>query len=694
MMRRLLKNTDLLLGAGLLIVVAMLILPLPTWLLDFGLCIAIASSVLILLSAVNVEEPMHFSIFPSLLLVTTLFRLALSIAATKLILGHGDGGHVIQTFGQFIMGGDFVVGFVAFLILMIVQFLVITNGAGRVSEVVARFTLDAMPGKQMAIDADLAAGLIDEEAARKRRKEVKQEADFYGAMDGASKFVKGDAIAALLIIIINVIGGFAVGFFRGEGDALQILQRYALLSVGEGLVAQIPALLISTASGLLVTRSGQERSMGGEVFSQLAGQERAILASGAFLCLFGLVPGFPTLIFFAVGGGLIALGRYIGKNGDMIAKLMAKKPEAKPAEMAATGPVPSSPEAVMPLLSIDALEIEVGYGLTKLADVKAGGDLPERITATRRQIAIDLGYVMPSVRIRDAITLEPHAYAIKVRGEEVARAMAEPELVLAINSGGVIQPIPGQVTKEPVFGLDAIWINREVRDLAERNGYTVIEPSAMISTHLSEIVKAYAAELLSRQEVAQIVENAKQVNAAVVEELVPNVVQIGDIQKVLQHLLRERVPIRDMVTILETMADFSGRVKDPEQMGELVRSAISRTITRQYIDHENKLYCITLDPNLERRLTDQIQLTAGGSILAVDPGMQQSLIRSIREQGENAMAQGLQAVVLCSATLRLPLRRLVERYIPQLHVLSYNEVSSRAEVEFVGQVQAEAEAAA
>jgi len=693
-LQRLLKNTDLLLGVGLLIVVAMLVLPLPTWLLDFGLCIALASSVLILLSAVNVDEPMKFSIFPSLLLVTTLFRLALSIAATKLILGHGDGGHVIETFGNFVMGGDFVVGFVAFLILMAVQFLVITNGAGRVSEVVARFTLDAMPGKQMAIDADLAAGLIDEEAARKRRKEVKQEADFYGAMDGASKFVKGDAIAALLIIIINVIGGFAVGFFRGEGDAIQILQRYALLSVGEGLVAQIPALLVSTASGLLVTRAGQERSMGGEVFSQLASQEKAILTSGAFLCLFGFVPGFPTIIFLGVGGGLIALSRFIRKNGDLITKFTSPKADPAPKEQVSAGPAPSSPEAVMPLLSVDPLEIEIGYSLTKLADIKAGGDLPERITATRRQIAIDLGYVMPSVRIRDAITLTPNNYVIKVRGEEVARATAEPDLLLAINSGGVIQPIPGQVTKDPVFGLDAIWISREVRDVAERNGYTVIEPSAMISTHLSEIVKAYAAELLSRQEVAQIVENAKQVNAAAVEELVPNVVQIGDIQKVLQHLLRERVPIRDMVTVLETMADYSGRVKDPEQMGELVRSAISRTITRQYLDHENKLYCITLDPTLERRLTEQIQLTAGGSILAIDPATQQGLIRSIREQTENAMAQGIQAVVLCSASLRLPLRRLVERYIPQLQVLSYNEVSSRAEVEFVGQVQPETEAAA
>lgn len=678
-------------------VVAMLILPLPAWFLDLGLCIAIASSVLILLSSVNVEEPMRFSIFPSLLLVTTLFRLALSIAATKLILGQGDGGHVIQTFGQFVMGGDFVVGFVAFMILMVVQFMVITNGAGRVSEVVARFTLDAMPGKQMAIDADLAAGLIDEDGARTRRKEVKQEADFYGAMDGASKFVKGDAVASLLIIVINIIGGFAVGFFRGEGDAIQILQKYALLSVGEGLVSQIPALLISTASGLLVTRSGQERSMGGEVFSQLAGQEKAIMASGGFLCLFGFVPGFPTLIFIAVGGALLGLGRYLGKNGDAVTKALAiKKPAAHaPAgPQAPVGPAPHTPEAVMPLLSVDALEIEIGYGITKLADTKAGGDLPERITATRRQIAIDLGYVMPSVRIRDAITLNPNTYVIKVRGEEVARADVEPDLMLAINSGSVVQPIPGSVTKEPVFGLDALWIDPNVRDIAERSGYTVIEPSAMISTHLSEIVKTFAAELLSRQEVQQIIDNAKQVNSTVVDELVPNVVQIGDIQKVLQHLLRERVPIRDMVTVLETMADYAGRVKDPEQMGELVRSAISRTITRQYLDHENKLYCITLDPPLERKLTEQIQVTAGGAMLALDPATQQMVIKDLREQSENAMAQGLQAVVLCSATLRLPLRRLVERYMPQLNVLSYNEVSARAEVEFVGQVRGEAAEAA
>lgn len=688
-LQKVLRHTDLLLGVGLLVVVAMLILPLPHWVLDLGLCAAIASSVLILLSAVNVEEPVKFSIFPALLLVTTLFRLALSIAATKLILGTGEGGQVIETFGNFVMGGDFVVGFVSFLILMIVQFMVITNGAGRVSEVVARFTLDAMPGKQMAIDADLAAGLIDEEQARSRRKEVRQEADFYGAMDGASKFVKGDAIASILIIIINIVGGFAVGFFRGEGDAIQILQKYALLSVGEGIVSQIPALLISTASGLLVTRSGQERSMGGEVVAQLAGQQKAIMASGGALCVFGFIPGFPTFIFLGVGGALVALAVYIGKNGPALERAINadRKPKEEPKQEIPQGPAPHTPEAVMPLLGVDPLEIEIGYGITKLADTKVGGDLPERITATRRQIAIDLGYVMPSVRIRDSITLDPNAYVIKVRGEEVARADVQADFLLAINSGGVVQPIPGHATREPVFGLDALWIEPSLRDIAERNGYTVIEPSAMISTHLSELVKQHAAELLSRQDVQQLLDNAKQVNATVVDELVPNIVPIGDIQKVLQHLLRERVPIRDMVTILETMADYGARVKDPEQLGELVRSSISRTITRQYLDHENKLYCLTLDPALERQMADAIQHTAGGAILALDPQAQHAVIQRLREQSENAMAQGLNAVVLCSTTLRLPLRRLVERYMPQLHVLAYNEVSARAEVEFVGQVK-------
>ena len=689
-LQKILKHTDLVLGVAMLVVVSMLILPLPHWAVDVGLVIAIASAVVVILTAVNVSDPLQFSVFPSLLLVTTLFRLALSIAATKLILGTADGGRVIETFGNFVLGGDFVVGFVAFLILMIVQFIVITNGATRVSEVVARFTLDAMPGKQMAIDADLASGLIDENQARARRKQVKQEADFYGAMDGASKFVKGDAIASLLIIVVNIVGGFVVGFMRGGGDAMQILQTYAILSVGEGLVSQIPALLISTASGLLVTRSGQERGMGGTVFSQMLGQHKVLASAGIGIAAFGLVPGFPLTIFLLIGGGLFFASRIIGANPKL--KDAFKTDEENAAELmaqaAAQPVVPTGPEAVMPLIQVDTLEIEIGYALTKLADARVGGDLPERVSATRRQIAVELGFVMPSVRIRDNSELAASQYVIKVRGEEVARAEANADKLLAINSGATIGPVAGIPTVEPVFGLQAVWIDAGLREQAERNGYTVVEPSAMIATHLAETVKVFAAELLSRQDVSTLLDNAKGVNETVVNELVPNVVQIGDVQKVLQHLLRERVPIRDLVTILETMADFAGRVKDTEHLAELVRAAIARTITRQYIDETGKLYCVTLEAPLERSLQEAIQHTAGGSLLAVEPEVQQKLVNNLQRQVEQAMGLGHQPVLLCGNTLRLPLRKLLERTIPGLPVLAYNEVSAQADVEFVGQLTA------
>lgn len=687
-LQKLLKHTDLLAGLGMLVVVAMLIMPLPHWMLDLGLVVAITTSVVILLTSVNISDPLQFSVFPSMLLITTLFRLALSIAATKLILGTGDGGHVIETFGRFVMGGDFVVGIVAFLILVIVNFVVITNGAGRVSEVVARFTLDAMPGKQMAIDADLAAGLIDDDGAKARRKQIKQEADFYGAMDGASKFVKGDAIASILIIIVNIIGGFIIGFMKGEADAMTILKTYALLSVGEGLVSQLPALLISTASGLMVTRAGQDRSMGGEVALQLFGQPKAIGVSGIALTAMAFVPGFPATIFLACAGVMFGLYKFIQKTPNAASMMGGDKPEVPKTAAEAAKPAPTGPEAVMPFLSVDQLEIEIGYGLTRLADPRVGGDLSERITATRRQIALDLGFVMPTVRIRDSVHLQNNEYVIKVRGEEVARSTSSPAEYLAVSSGAVLHPVPGSPTKDPVFGLEALWIDASMREMADRAGYTIIEPSAVISTHLAEIVKSHAAELLSRQDVQALIENAKQVNDAVVNELVPNVLQIGDIQKVLQHLLRERIPIRDMVTILETMADFGARVKDPDQLGELVRAAIARTITRQYLDHDNKLYCITLEPTLERQLNENVNLTNFGSSLILDPGTQSDVIAKLQSEMDNALNRGYQPVLICSTQLRLPLRRLLEKYVPSLSVLAYNEIASRAEVEFVGAVKA------
>lgn len=687
---RILRHTDLVFGIALLLIVAMLILPLPTWLLDIGFVLSLAAATTVLLAAVNAKEPIQFSVFPSLLLVVTLFRLGLAVAATKSILASGDAGRVIETFGALLVGGDFVVGFVIFLILMIVQFIVITNGAGRVAEVAARFTLDAMPGKQMAIDADLAAGLIDENQARERRRLVKKEADFYGAMDGASKFVKGDAIAALLIIVVNVLGGFAVGFLRGEGDAMTILRTYAMLSVGQGLVSQIPALLISTASGLLVTRSGQEQGMGGEVLSQILGQPKAIGAAGAAMLAFAFVPGFPTVTFLAIGGALVALARLLASHPPSPTAVLA--PTATAGEAPASGPTPApapaAPESVLPLLHVDALEIEIGYALTPLADVRVGGDLPERVTATRRQIALELGFVMPSVRIRDSVGLGATEYVLKVRGEEVARGQADPSRLLALPGPDTLATITGIPTKEPVFQLDALWIEPSQREAAERAGYTVIEPSAMIATHLSEVVKEHAAELLTRQDVNMLLEHAKQENATVVEELVPSVCPIGDVQKVLQHLLRERIPIRDLVTILETMADYAGRVKDVEQLGELVRASIARTITRQFVDDQNRLACITLDAGLEQRLTDQLQHTSVGVLLVMEPQAQQSFVQGLSAAMERAMARGFQPVLLTSNALRLPLRRLCERYLPHLPVLAYNEVSAKADVELVEQVAA------
>jgi flagellar biosynthesis protein FlhA len=684
--QKLLKHTDLVVGLGLLAIVAMLILPLPHWALDTGLVGAIAASVIILLMAVNVSDPLQFSALPSILLITTLSRLALSIAATKLILGTGQAGHVIGTFGDFVMGGDPVVGFVTFLILVIVQFVVITNGAGRVSEVVARFTLDSMPGKQMAIDADLAAGLIDEHGARERRKLIKKEADFYGAMDGASKFVKGDAIAAILIIAVNIIAGFVVGFMRGSGDAMQILKQYTVLSVGEGLVSQLPALLISTASGLMVTRAGQDRSMGGEVAGQVFNQPKAIGVAGLALALLAIVPGFPATIFLLASGACFGLYRFLIKNPDAskMFDVPKPKPKAVPKDAASQG----GPEAVLPLLAVDPIEIEIGYGLTKLADTRVGGDLPDRVAATRRQIALELGFVMPTVRIRDSVNLEPNEYMLKIRGEEVAKAQCMPSSLLAVSPGTGPSLLPGMPTKDPVFNLDSVWIEPNLRETAERTGYTVIEPAAVISTHLAEVVKQYAAELITRQDVQTLVDNAKLTDGSVVAELIPNVLQIGDVQKVLQHLLRERVPVRDIVTILETMADYGTRIKDPEPLGEIVRAAIARTITRQYVDQStNRLSCITLEPALERDIVENLHIGPNGTTLVLDADKQAKLIEKLQREADSASGKGLQPVLICSTQVRLPLRKLLERHIPTLHVLAYNEIAARADVEFVGQVR-------
>ena len=677
-LNRLLRNTDVIVALGIMVVVGMLVLPLPEWLLDTGFVISLGSAVMIAIMAASVTDPLQFASFPSLLLMSTLLRLALSIAATKLILGTASGGRIIEAFGNFLVGGDMVVGLVAFVILVIVQFVVITNGAGRVAEVVARFTLDAMPGKQMSIDADLNAGLIDENEARERRKQVKQEADFYGAMDGASKFVKGDAIAAVLILIVNIVGGFGVGFFRGEDDAMTILRTYTLLTVGEGLVAQIPALLVSVAAGLMVTRSGATDSLGTALFSQILAQPRSLMAASFALLLLALVPGFPKVPFLAVA--LV--------TGVLAYWVRPRRQEPAPSSQAMKEVAPAEPEAVLSLASVDPIELELGYGIVRLADPREQGDLADRVSAIRRRLAAELGFVMPSVRIRDNIQLAPNEYVIRIRGERVAGGTAFAEQVLAIESGGVMAQVPGSPTTEPVFGLPARWIDPDQRDQAERNGYTVVDPGGMIATHLTEVVKAHAGELLGRQDVQLLIDHVRRQAPAVVEELIPDVLSLGDVQKVLSHLLREGVPIRDTVTILETLADYGSRVKDPEQLGELVRAALSRVITRLYQDERGVLHVITLEPEVEQLLRESVQQTTFGQMLALDPDVAERLLSHLEKQAESGAVVGHTPVLLCSSSIRLPLRRLVERSIPSLAVVAYNEIVPRTEVNPVGRVAA------
>jgi flagellar biosynthesis protein FlhA len=472
---------------------------------------------------------------------------------------------------------------------------------------------------------------------------------------------------------------------RGQSDPMTILKTYALLSVGEGLTSQLPALLISSASALLVTRAGQDRTMAGEVASQFFGQPKAILVAAGAIAAFGLVPGFPATLFMGAGGVLYGLYRIVTKNPEMMKAF--DKIEEEVVEVA-PAPIPTGPEAVLPLLQVDPIEIEIGYGLTRLADPKMGGDLSERVAATRRQIATELGFVMPTVRIRDSISLDSTDYVLKVRGEEIAKATLMPNLFMAVNSGDALESIPGIPTKDPVFGLEAIWIEGDQRELAERVGYTVIEPTAVISTHLSEIVKNHAPELLSRQDVQMLIEEARKSNSTAVAELIPDVLTVGDVQKILQHLLRERIPIRDMVTIIETLADFASKTKDHEQLGEIVRSAIARTVTRQYMDHENKLVCLTMDPALERTLAEKVNITSMGSTLVLEPEFQSRVVQSLKIEHDRATMQGYQPVLLCGAQLRLAMRRFLDRQLPGLSVLAYSEISAAADVEFVGQIVA------
>ncbi|MEW5924164.1 MAG: flagellar biosynthesis protein FlhA [Candidatus Zixiibacteriota bacterium] len=666
------SRSDIILAVAVIAIIGVLVIPVPPGLLDFALAFNITFSLVILLSTLYIRRPLDLSVFPGMLLIVTLLRLALNVASTRLILGTGYAGEVINSFGNFVVKGNYVVGFIVFMILVIIQFVVITKGAGRISEVAARFTLDAMPGKQMAIDADLNAGLINEAEAKERRKQIADEADFYGAMDGASKFVRGDAIAGILITMINVVGGFIIGILMQGHSVSEALRMYTLLSVGDGLVTQIPALIVSTSAGIIVTRTASTSNMGSELTSQLTSQPRAIMIASVMLVLFGIVPGMPTLPFVLLGIGVGTVG-YMTNESIKKKKLEEQRQRMQAAKV-------EQPERTEDLLKVDTLEVEIGYGLIPLVDTNQGGDLLERVSSIRRQLAIEMGIIVPPIRIRDNVQLNPNQYRIKVKGIETARYELMLDHIMAINPGYVKDELDGFKTTEPAFGMSAIWVIPNFRESAESRGYTIVEPAAVLATHLTEIIKNNAAELLSRQDVSHLIETLKEDNPSLVSEIIPNVVPLSVVQKILQTLLIERIPVRDMATIMETITDMYPGTKETDVLSEYVRMALKRQITEMYKDKNNKIYVFTIDPSIEQMLTDSVQHTKQGLMLVTPPAETERLVKAVGRLIVKAETSGQTPICLSSPNIRLALKRLTEATYPSLVVLSYNEISNNVEV--------------
>ena len=671
------------LAAGVVAILIVMILPLPPMLLDVLLSFNITFALTILLTTMYTRHPLDFSVFPSVLLVTTLFRLSLNVASTRLILLHGDegtaaAGQVIRAFGMFVVGGNYFVGMVVFIILVVINFIVITKGAERIAEVSARFTLDAMPGKQMAIDADLNAGLIDEAEARRRREEISREADFYGAMDGASKFVRGDAIAGILITLTNIIGGLIIGVLQKDMDFATAAATYTVLTIGDGLVSQIPALIISTAAGIIVSRAASDMSMGREFARQFTMQPRAIAIAAGIVGLFGLVPGLPHLAFLTLGGGMGALAWVLLK-----AQRQAAEQEALKAEAEKKLP-PPGPEQVEALLPLDILELEVGYGLIPLVDEEQNGELLERIRSIRQQLALEMGIVVPPLHVRDNLQLKPGGYAILIKGNEVASGEVMIDYYLALDPGDVRKKIDGIPTREPAFNLPALWIPADKREEAQLAGYQVVDAATIIATHLTEVIRRHADELLNRQEVQRLLDTLARTAPKVVEELTAQL-SLGHIQKVLQNLLRERVSIRDMLTIAETLADYAPLTKDPEVLTEYCRQRLARGIIKSLLAPGSKeLYVITVDPAVEEKILASVQQTETGTYPALDPNTLQQLVNRLSELIEKHFATLTQApVVLCSAGVRRHLRKLIERFLPTVAVVSHNELVGDISVQAV-----------
>jgi len=674
------KLKDLSVVFGVILIVVMLIIPLPPGMLSFLIIINISLALLVLLVTMNMREALDFSIFPSLLLIMTLFRLGLNVSTTRSILSQGDAGGVVETFGTFVVGGNVLVGLVVFFILVIINFLVITKGAERVAEVAARFTLDAMPGKQMAIDADLNAGMISEQEARKRREKVSREADFYGAMDGASKFVKGDAIAGIIIVFINLIFGIIIGMVQNGMPFGEAASHYSLLTVGDGIVSQLPALLISTATAIIVTRAASEENLGSDVIAQLFAYPKMLYVAGGTIVILGLFTPIQDFVTLPIGGMLIIGGYRLSNVGNR-----EKMELVESEEQVATDDM-RKPENIVNLLTIDPIEFEFGYGLIPLADTNQGGDLLDRVVMIRRQLALELGLVIPVVRIRDNIQLAPNEYRIKIKGNEVGKGEIYLEHYLAISSGVDDPTITGIDTVEPAFGIPAKWITEDMKTNAEMAGYTVVDPPSVISTHLTEVLRNYAHELLGRQETKQLIDHLQENYPILVEEVTPNPLSVGDVQKVLAKLLKERVSIRNLPVIFETLADFSKVTTDPEILAEYVRQALAKQITNQYIQENNPLKVITLSGQVEKLIADHVQQTEHGNYLALDPSTSQAILENIRKQIEQMQLYNQTPIILCSPAIRMYVRELTERYFPQVPILSYNELDANIEIQSVGVV--------
>lgn len=672
------RPREFIVAGGLIAILVVMVIPIPTFLLDLLLSFSIMFSLIILMVSILMLTPLDFSVFPSLLLLVTLVRLSLNVASTRIILLHGNegpgaAGQVIQSFGTFVVGGNYVVGAVIFIILVIINFIVITKGSVRTSEVAARFTLDAIPGKQMSIDADLNAGLINEEDARTRRRNLEREADFYGSMDGAIRFVRGDAIAGILITLINLVGGFAIGVFQQDmsiGDAAKV---YTLLTIGDGLVTQLPALVVSTAAGLVVTRATTDKNLPNELIQQMTNNPPAFLIAGTALFIFGLVPGLPHFPFFFMAA-LAALVSYrLFKDRQKKEKIQRKKIETEK-----KAPVPERVESILPL---DIMELEVGYELIPLVDADRNGELLDRIKSIRRQFALEMGFIVPPLHIRDNLQLKPSDYAILIKGVEVTRGSVMVGRFLAMSPGKTEQELAGVKTQEPTYGLPAIWINASAKQEAQVAGYTVVDPATVITTHIKETIKRNAHDLLGRQEVQALLDKFKETNPKVIEELIPNLMSLGKLQKVLQNLLKEQVSIRDLRTILETLADYAPKINDQDMLTEYVRQALARPISKQYVAKDGSLSVLTLDKQVEEIIQGSIQKTDVDTFLALEPTVAEKILLKIKEAVE-AITPRVETVpvLLASPVVRIYLRRLTERFLPDLVVLSHNEVVSTVQI--------------